>query len=158
MIVPLYLDTSAAVKLIFRNERGADALSYFLTRVGSGENSYSFHASSILLVEMESVIRRKLAETGKTIHDFSEEMRAWNEYGLRHFQFLRIDDGVIATARNLLRDTRIPGRLRSLDAIHLATCSIFGERFPGTIFLVSDTALIAAARSINLSVFDPENP
>lgn len=68
---------------------------------------------------------------------------------------LDVDEPVIRLAAGLARDKR----LRGADAIHLATADLLRHRVAkhrvGVVFVTADAELIAAARTIDLTVFDP---
>lgn len=156
MIRPLYLDTSAAAKLFFSQEKGADKLAQYLSNIKKEGDSFALISSNILKVEMESVIRRKLAESGQSPVDFYTEIQAWHEFERTRIRFYPVSETVTDGARALMKDRRITGSFRTLDSIHLATCEDLWKRYDQTILIVSDAGLSRAAGQIGIPIFDPE--
>ncbi|KAB2932999.1 MAG: type II toxin-antitoxin system VapC family toxin [Leptonema illini] len=156
MIRPLYLDTSAAAKLFFSQEKGAAEMAKYLSDIKNSGDSFALNSSDLLKVEMDSVIRRKLKESGQSPADFYEEIRAWQDFERRLIRFYPVSEAITDRARALLKDQRITGTLRTLDSIHLSTCDDLRSRFGQTILIAADAGLLRAAGQIGIETFDPE--
>jgi uncharacterized protein len=128
---PVYLDSSAILKLIFEESETAE-LEGFLEQ-------WPVHVSSALArVEVMRIAAR--------VDDRAVE-RGANRL-LRAINLIRVDDGIIAAAAAVK-----PSGLRSLDALHLATAQIFGHHLAGMV--VYDRRLAAAARDHGIVVWAP---
>lgn len=127
----VYIETSAAAKLLFR-EVETDALKVWLDEVtGSGTPIYS----SILL---ETELRRIAVREGAPQSAVSVV--------LEHFDVVELDRSVWTTAGLL------PGaNLRSLDALHVAVALRIGA----TVMVSYDARQISAARDAGLSTISP---
>lgn len=64
----------------------------------------------------------------------------------RRISLVSIDDGVLRVA------AAIEPHVKSLDAIHLATCSMLGS---GITLVTHDASMTAVARTLGLDTFDP---
>jgi uncharacterized protein len=128
--VTLYLDTSAAAKLLVE-EVESEALAAYLDGTVDGQELIS---SALLETELRRVaVRFELDQS--TVTDL----------------LARVD--LVDPPRSLFHEAGLlPGpRLRSLDALHLATAL----RVASDTFVAYDARLVAAARSIGLSVHSP---
>ncbi|MHB2024535.1 MAG: type II toxin-antitoxin system VapC family toxin [Mycobacteriales bacterium] len=125
-----YLDSSALVKLAVA-EPQTPALRRYLARrrplVSSG--LARTEVARALLPLGETAVRRGLDV-------------------LSRIDLVRINERVLADAGGLL-----PGELRSLDAIHLATARLFGRTLARVI--TYDDRLTAAAKALGLTVVAP---
>lgn len=127
----VYLDSSALLKLVFREEE-TEALSEFLL-------AYVNRLTSIVArIEVLRAARR--GGTKATV------IRA-NDV-LAHVHSIRLSEAVVASASTLT-----PPSLRSLDAIHLATALSLGHDLGGMV--VYDRRLADAARGAGLTVWSP---
>ena len=130
MIGRVYLDASAAVKLVL-NERESGALAAYLsiprTRM----------SSRVLEVEVLRAVRRVKPES-------EEQARVL----LAVTEFVELDAEIGATAGALA-----PPALRSLDAIHLASALTLGAELDA--FITYDARQAEAARSLGLPVESP---
>ncbi|MBI4952307.1 MAG: type II toxin-antitoxin system VapC family toxin [Myxococcales bacterium] len=125
-----YLDSSAVVKLVVR-----EAESVALRRYLRGRRPVV--ASALAHVE---VLRAVLA-LGDAVHERAGEV-------LSRIEMVRINDRVLAIASKLS-----PADLRSLDAIHLATASLFGDAL-GKI-VTYDARMAEAAKALGYTVVAP---
>jgi uncharacterized protein len=128
--VTLYLDTSAAAKLLVE-EVESEALAAYLDGTVDGQELIS---SALLETELRRLaVRLELDQS--TVTDL----------------LARVD--LVDPPRSLFHEAGLlPGpRLRSLDALHLATAL----RVASDTFVAYDARLVAAARSIGLSVHSP---
>jgi uncharacterized protein len=128
--VTLYLDTSAAAKLLVEEDE-SEALVAYLDGTVDGQNLVS---SALLETEL-----RRLAVRIELEQSMVTEVLA------------RVD--LVDPPRSLLHEAGLlPGaHLRSIDALHLATAL----RVDSDIFLAYDTRLLAAAHSVGLSIHSP---
>ena len=126
----LYLDTSAAAKLLVEEDE-SDALVTYLDGTVDGQNLIS---SALLETEL-----RRLAVRIELEQSIVTEVLA------------RVD--LVDPPRSLFHEAGLlPGtHLRSVDAIHLATAL----RVDSDTFLAYDRRILAAARSVGLSVHSP---
>lgn len=130
----IYLDTSALVKLVI-----AEAESVALAEALDGAQEEPVASSAIASVELQRAVLRRGASG-------AVGLRA--EAVLAEIDLVRLDHGVIRLAGRLQ-----PPRLRSLDAIHLASALLL-EGKPST-FISYDERLNEAARSSDLAVSSP---
>ncbi len=150
-ITPLYLDTSAAVKLFLPEEKGSEELKDFL----QSSKPYSLVSSSLLQVEIQSVLRRL-----SRMQISSEDLLSLENLAsqlLKHVIQKPITEKVMEDAIHILKHSNISGRLRSLDSLHFATFLSFTFLFPYTTLITSDTSLFQLAVEHNLKVFNPED-
>jgi predicted nucleic acid-binding protein len=124
-----YVDSSAFIKLA-AEEPESEALTAAL-------DGWPLTSSALLEVEAVIAVRRREPDEVRTVREL-----------LRGVELVELDADVRRAAGNL-RDPR----LRSLDAIHLATALWLGERC-GPIFTYDDR-LISAARALGLTVSVP---
>jgi hypothetical protein len=127
----VYLDTSAAVKLVIREAETA-ALRSTLRRWPRRASS------SLLRLELLRAVRR--AGLPQLVVQARRELGA--------VQLVRIDDALLDRAIAL-----DPPRLRSLDAIHLATALALGADLG--MVVTYDARMVEAAASLGLPVSSP---
>jgi predicted nucleic acid-binding protein len=125
-----YLDSSAIVKLVVREPESAALARYLRGR-------RPIVASALARVE---VLRVAVA--------FGLPAQARAHDVLNRLDLIRINDRVLAIAGGLL-----PPELRSLDAIHLATASLFGDTLGKVV--TYDARMAEAARGLGWSVVAP---
>ena len=125
----LYIDTSAAVKLLLAEEE-SDALTDFLRDTGS-----PLVTSRVGVIELRRVARR-----GGASPDRADALAA-------SFTVIELDEIVEGLAVGL------DPELRALDALHLASALAVGDALRG--FVCYDVRLAAAATGGGLSVFAP---
>jgi len=125
-----YLDSSAIVKLAIREPESA-ALRRYLRRLRPLVSSALARAE----------VARALLPLGETAHRRGDEV-------LARIELIRINDRVLGDAGSLE-----PSQLRTLDAIHLATVSLFGDTLRR---LVSyDVRMTQAAETLGWKVVAP---
>lgn len=129
---PAYLDTSAVLKLIVREAESAALWDW----LGSWPDRFT---SSLAHVETLRTLRRKKASS----RTFSRA-----EAVLATIEAIHADRPVLTTAAQL-KDPR----LRSLDAIHLASALAIGD-VPDA-FVTYDARLASAARRLKITVLAP---
>jgi len=125
-----YLDSSAIVKLV-AVESETQALLRFLRR-------RSVLVSSGLAT---TEVTRAVLGLGEPFIQRAGEV-------LSRFELVRVSEEILADA-GLLE----PATLRSLDAIHLATASLFGETLGGLV--TYDRRMLEAAESLGWDVHQP---
>lgn len=142
-----FLESSALAKL-FVFEDGSEPLARLMEQVEDTRKLMSSLAS----LEVRSAIRRReragqipAADADQALDDLFAESRRMMEQP--------ISPAVVDTARNLL-DVH---SLRSLDALHLATCLVARETLQATdiYFVCSDKALLSAAEAENFQILNP---
>lgn len=125
----LYLDTSAALKLVRREDESA-ALADFLDAADD-----ALVTSRVGVVELRRVARR-----GGASSDRADALSG-------SFEILELDGYIEGIAATLAPE------LRALDAIHLASALVLGEALRA--FLCYDERLARAAASAGLTVAAP---
>jgi predicted nucleic acid-binding protein len=125
-----YLDSSAIVKLVVHEPESA-ALSRYL------RGRRPVVASALARVE----VLRVSASFGLPAQELARDV-------LSRIELIRINDRVLTLAGGLL-----PLELRSLDAIHLATASLFGDTLGKLV--TYDARMAEAARGLGWSVVMP---
>lgn len=130
--LPVYLDTSAIVKLVVA-ERETNAL---LSALGRWPDRVS---AALARTELHRALRR--AGATKAAHTRADAV-------LDGLVLLRIDEPVLARAASFKSS-----QLRALDAIHLAAALSLGEN-PDA-FITYDARLARAAQSEHLPVLHP---
>jgi predicted nucleic acid-binding protein len=149
-ITPLYLDTSAAFKLILSEEKGSDELISFL----ESKKPYSLVSSSLLDLEIQSIIRRLSKD--QSFHEDINYLENLSSHLLKRIILKPISDKVLAEAIAIVKKSKISGRLRSLDALHFATFLSYASTLPKIILITSDASLIQLAEEYNMKVYNPE--
>lgn len=124
----LYLDTSAFLKLIVREE--------FSRETRQRLQSATAWSSTLLDVEAHRAALR-LGLAGDVVAE-----------ALRHVTLVTIEDSTIQSARTVGTDA-----LRSLDAIHLATAVEMGDDLEAVVTF--DRRLAAAAAEVGMSILSP---
>ena len=128
----VYVDTSAAMKLLVEEKESAELADRLQRRAEDGD---TLVASLLLHTELHCAANRRPEHIG---HEAVSEV-------LSAIALVDIESGDLTTAPLL------PGRLRSADAIHLATAL----RLNAQAMVVYDTELRAAARTAGIDAFGP---
>lgn len=128
----LYVDTSAAMKLLVEEQESAVLADHLQQRMQDGD---TLAASLLLHTELHCAANRRPEHIG---HEAVSEV-------LSAVALVDIENGDLTTAPLL------PGRLRSADAIHLATALRLNARA----MIVYDTELRAASRTAGIDAFGP---
>jgi len=143
-----FLDTSALVKLYVR-EPGTDEMLRLASQAGQSQMAII----SVASVELRAAVRRRerMEDLG---HEKASALLDLFDEHVRDSVFLRqpLTEAAIETALRLIDDHA----LRAYDALQLAACLIISGERP--VFCCSDKALLDAAGSEGLAVFDPVNP
>ena len=127
---PIYIDSSALVKLIVR-EAETDALRRYVDSTGP------LTSSILATVEVPRAVARVAPEAKLAVAAVIDKLNT-----------LAFDDRIAARAAGISSTS-----LRVLDAIHLATALELGDEL--TAFVSYDDRLAAAAREIGLPVVAP---
>ncbi len=130
--VPVYVDSSALLKLVFAEPESAPLRRVLL-------RWHDWITSQLSVVECHRAIRR----AGGRPTDHARMDRAFDACAILH-----VDEPVVRLARTIG-----PRELRSLDAIHLASALSIGDN-PDA-FVTYDERLAEAARSVGLTVLQP---
>jgi predicted nucleic acid-binding protein len=130
--VIVYVDTSAAMKLLVEEKESAELADHLQRRAEDGD---TLVASLLLHTELHCAANRRPEHIG---HETVSEV-------LSAIALVDIESGDLTTAPLL------PGRLRSADAIHLATAL----RLNAQAMVVYDTELRAASRTAGIDAFGP---
>jgi predicted nucleic acid-binding protein len=128
---PIYLDSSALLKLIFDEEETPGLVAFL--------SDWPARVSSALA-------RIEVMRIAARVEDRAVAREAQRIF--RGLSLVRVDDGIVAAAAAIK-----PAGLRSLDAIHLATEQAFDHHLAGMV--VYDRRLAAAARDHGIAVWAP---
>ena len=143
----LFFDTSALVKF-FHREEGTDVVTSLITDPGN-----RVWVSELARLEFVCALHRRYRM--KEI-DEDQLMRALDGFSseFSRFNTRKIGSAVLDEAETLVNRLGKSVGLRALDAIHLATFSLFNqlEEMP---FVATDEILLTAARSIGAKVINP---
>lgn len=138
----IYFDTSALAKKYFINEKGHGKILKILRA-----NPHKLLSSALTYIEALSALTRRKHE----IRDYDEVIITLKD-DWDVFSVWAIDDEILTSAADLITHHR----LRSADAIHLATAlSIRKHMKEPPLFVCNDAELIQAAKKEGLSVIDP---
>jgi len=130
--VIVYVDTSAAMKLLVEERESADLADFLQSRAQDGD---TLAASLLLHTELHCAANRRPEHVD---HEAVSEV-------LSAIALVDIESGDLTTAPLL------PGRLRSADAIHLATALRLNARA----MAVYDAELRAASRTAGIDALSP---
>ena len=147
-----YLDTSAVVKR-YRTEPGTDVTSTLLEQPTPDDR---FYVSFLLVLEFTSGILR-LVRGGRVRQSTADGIIARFRQDAR--DLLRIwplDDSILGSAITVVQNHR----LRSADAIHLATALAVSSVEPNVplTLVTSDAELAEAGQAAGLETLTPGNP
>lgn len=131
---PLYLDSSAIVKLVVK-ETGSDGLFKLIETTDA-----ALTTSFISEIECVRAVNRISADFHEVVMD-----------QLRSFVVLPLTESIRSRSMSIM-----PGALRSLDAIQLATAIEIRDSLEG--FVCYDRKLNGAARNSGLPVLAPGQP
>lgn len=126
-----YLDTSAALKLLAKEDHSAAFAAYY------DNTDSSWVSSTLLRIEVTRTVARVMPAALADARDL-----------LSAFDYVAIDDEMVEAA--MAEPDRM---LRSLDAIHLATARLLGEDL--TALVTYDDRLSKAASDAGLTVLTP---
>lgn len=136
----MYVDTCMVAKLYFP-EAESDAVQQ---RVSATRNP---GCSELLLTEFASIASRKQAESAITARQHTRVLREFSghvEQG--HWGLLPCTRDELVAAADVIRRCQGAARLRTLDAIHLATC-LSHRLFP---LFTTDRVMLQAAQHLGI--------
>lgn len=137
----MYLDTSVVAKLYFNEPE-----SYRISRI-LAENKSEFCSSEILIPELHSVACRKLREKFVTKRQFREAIDKFMEHDKGgDWRLYPVTRGTLSSTGKLIEELSGSVGLKTLDAIHLATCIEY-SLFP---LFTTDKVMLSAARELNI--------
>ncbi len=125
-----YLDASVALYAIL--PVGESRVPAWLDFVGAGGEQLL--SSTLLELELTRTLRREGLDPSRA------------RSVLKRLDLVSIDDGILRVA------AAIETPIKSLDAIHLATCSVLGS---GVTLVTHDAKMAMAAASLGIDAFDP---
>ena len=143
----LFFDTSALVKF-FHREEGTDVV---VSIISDPDNEVWI--SELARLEFICALHRRLRMNEINENDLNKALDGfYREYSRLNTK--KIGRAVLNEAEALVKRLGRTSGLRSLDAIHLATFSLFNqlEEMP---FIAADEILLNAARSIGAKVINP---
>lgn len=146
-----YLDTSALGKR-YVDETGSGWIRA-LTTPAAG---HALLTARISMVEMYSVLARRVREGSVTSQAASIAKQAFAAHSINDYKFIELDMNIVAGARDLL--DRHP--LRAYDSVQLASAlaahrALAARNFPPLIFISADERLVAIALSEGLTIDNP---
>jgi predicted nucleic acid-binding protein len=137
----MYLDTSVVAKLYF-NEPESRRISGILA-----ENKSEFCSSELLIPEFHSVACRKLREKFVTQRQFIEAIDKFTEHDkCGAWRLYPVTRGTLSSAGKLIEKLSGSIGLKTLDAIHLATCLEY-SLFP---IFTTDKVMLSAAKELKI--------
>jgi len=131
-MIAYYIDSSAAIKLLVA-EQESKALQKFISSSGA-----TFVSSACIDIELTRSVTRNSPKSLKAAQKLLDTI-----------QKVDISMDIIKSASLLLPESK----LRSLDAIHLATFNKLSQAFVGMI--TYDAVLVSCCKQLGLNVFAP---
>jgi len=150
--ISFYFDTTCAVKLFLKEEqeKGSAKLKEYLEK----HEYKQYLSSSLIKLEWQSAFRAKLK--GNQIN--SQQMKkleiSWHEL-ISNMVIYPIDNNIIENATDIVKNTNVVGRVRSLDCIHLATYLMFKRSNKDIILLSTDDVMCNLAKEYTGKYFNP---
>jgi predicted nucleic acid-binding protein len=142
--VLIYLDSSALVKNYFP-ERGSNEVADWIHRASN------LWISEITLLEVTSALARKVRDEELTREEFNGMVgRFATDVANARFRLIHLDEKVKSGAQNLLETYGIMGKLRTLDALQLASAMQIAEPPGAPVMITADEDLYAAAKFTGL--------
>lgn len=143
-----YLDASSITKLYLRDERGTEFMDELVRGRAPGKRLVT---SAISIVEVKAAISRRVRD----IANRRTLIRAYDNDWREIFETSPISESIIMDAGAIAEERR----LRSGDAIHLATALAVAAVAPGSpqMFMVSsDAELLTASHETQIDALDPQ--
>ena len=144
-----YVDTSALVKR-YRLEQGTDVIDSLFNNPLPEDR---FYTSFLSVLEVTSAVHRRLG-LGQLDGALAHEILARLRRDLQdYFRLWPLNNDVVAAAVSVIEQYK----LRSMDAIHLATALAIASLAPGLsiVMVSSDHEIIRAADAVGLGVLNP---
>ncbi len=148
-----YLDTSAIIKR-YRHEQSTDVIDELFLRQAQAAN-IRFFSSFLIVIEVTSAILR-LAKGRHLFEDAAAQVLVNFRADItERIHVWPLDETITHAAVHVVEQHR----LKSGDAIHLATALAISRTIPGetVVVVASDTQLIAAAGASGLEALNPEH-
>ena len=147
-----YLDTSAVVKR-YRTEPGTEVLSELLAQRSPND---SFVVSYLLVLELTSGFLR-LVKGGQIPQVTADAIiSTFRQDAQNLFRIWPLDESILDSAISVVQNHR----LRSADAIHLATALTISSVDPNLplVVVTSDAELAEAGQAAGLEMLTPDHP
>jgi len=138
----MYIDTGLFAKLFLPEPESSQVQA-------AVSSTCELACSELLIVEFSSVLARKVREESLTAQQSARVLDLFEEQVATHrIHLLPLDREVLTDSADLLRDCQLVAPLRSLDAIHLATC----RRYHITPLFTTDRVMLRAADHLGIPV------
>ncbi len=143
----LFFDTSALVKF-FHKEEGTDVV---VALISAPDND--IWVSELARLEFVSAVHRRLRTNEISEADLSKVLKGfYDEYS--KFSTKKVGSAVLNEAEELIKRFGRSFGLRTLDAVHLATFSLFKE-LEDIVFVAADDILLRCAQLMGGRVINP---
>ena len=140
-----YSDASAIAKLYLQDEIGVD---FVLELLGSPSSDDRLFTSSLSIVEVKAAISRRI----DSADDRAVLLRLYDRDVRELLSLLPVDDDIIMGAGAVAERHR----LRTGDAIHLATAMDIANDFQQVFMVSSDIELLEASEAAGLGALNPQ--
>lgn len=97
------------------------------------EQESDYFSSTLLDLEFHSVLRRRVNEGLLNPKDFKELLNDWQSFKNQFFTLIDISSEIIESAKELISNDFESKKIRSLDAIHIATFTNLSKVYKDTI-------------------------
>jgi len=144
----LFFDTSALVKY-FHEEPGSRRVIELID-----DEAHVVWISALARVEFVSAVHRKRREQQLSEVQLQQALSGFEE-ALHAFRIVPLGPPVVERADALIRFHGVEYSLRTLDALHLATCLIDAGEGGAEAFVVADDRLYAVAQAEGVTCIHP---
>jgi predicted nucleic acid-binding protein len=141
-----FFDTSALVKL-YHEEKGTETLEHLIS-----PHDIRIVISDICPIELTSALATKV-RTGVIDHGIFETVLECFRGDLGGYEIIEVDQAIKTEAARLLKTIAIAKRLRTLDALQLASALAAAVDSPLDLFVAADIFLLEAAQEQMLQTF-----
>ncbi|OHD10379.1 MAG: hypothetical protein A2086_02280 [Spirochaetes bacterium GWD1_27_9] len=141
-----FFDTSAFVKF-YRNEKGTELVTNIIL-----DNNNQIWIMELAKLEFCSSLYRRYRNNEITFNDLSEIIELF-ENDIKNIQVEPFTNQIIIEAEILLKRFGKDFGLRTLDALHLASCYLISDE--NTFFVSSDEYLCKVALLLGLKIINP---
>lgn len=104
---------------------------------------------------MPAALRGKRRGGAISARNHDRCLSKWDYLAANEVSFLPISNTIMSSAIELVRDSKIKARLRSLDCIQFATFLYFQRRFSNSILFTADHSLCLLAVEHSVRYFNP---
>ncbi len=146
MIRRYFFDTSALVKL-YHQEKGTEALEHLISAADT-----CIVISDLSFIEITSALATKV-RMGLIDRDVFEAVLDCFIRDFAGYEIIEVDHAVKMQAADLLKTIAVTRRLRTLDALQLASALTAARKSPLDLFVAADIFLIEAAQAKDLQTF-----